>query len=141
MDFPGEIMMKQKVFFFVLTVALIGLLFQTGCKTGEECTFAITGNWQVTFVPTTFPVALSDTVTFSGTTASGTATGFSSQVDMPGTYTVTSCTTVMFTYPDSSGDLFTFNGTSPSDTYMSGTFTVAWGGGGGDTGTWTANKL
>jgi len=134
--------MKQKVLFLVLTVALIGLLFQTGCSTGEECTFNITGTWQLSFVMTGIPLTFADVVTFSGATASGTATGFTSWVDMVGSYTVTGCTTVTFTYPDSSADVWTFTGSSSSDTFMSGTLTFYDDSAGTtDTGTWTASKL
>jgi hypothetical protein len=134
--------MKQKVMTLVLIMGLIGLLYQSGCKTGEDCTFDITGSWQLSFVITGVPLTFADVVTFSGAAASGTATGFSSWVDMVGNYTVSNCTTVMFTYPDSSNDVWTFNGSSSSDTTMTGTLTrFDDSAGTTDTGTWTANKL
>jgi hypothetical protein len=134
--------MKQKVYILAVTVALIGLLMQTGCKTGEDCTFDITGSWQISFVMTGLPLTLSDIATFSGTAISGTTTGFSSFADLTGTYTVSNCSTVMFTFPESNADLWTFNGTAPSDNYMSGTLT--WfddSSASTDTGTWTATRL
>jgi hypothetical protein len=135
----------MKRIYLLLTLGIVfSLVLSTGCKTteaGDDCTFNITGSWRISFgfgSSTTFE----QTANFSGTATSGTTSGFSSWSDMPGTYTVTNCTNVMFTFPRSNGDLWTFNGTSSSATAMSGTFT--WYDSGLDmtnTGNWTATRL
>lgn len=132
--------------FFLLMLLFLGvtLIFSPGCKTteeGDDCTFNITGSWRLSFgfgSSSTFE----QTANFSGSQTSGTTSGFSSWSDMSGTYTVSNCTTVMFTFPRSNGDLWTFNGTSSSASAMSGTFT--WYDSGLDmtsSGNWTATRL
>ncbi len=120
--------MKPKLFTILLIVVLMSTLFHPGCKTVEECSFNITGIWQVSITITDWSATWTETLTFIGSTLSGVSTGFKYQhVNVQnGTYTVTNCTTVqfIFNYLDLGTQLiWMFNGSSTSENTMSGTGT------------------
>ena len=125
----------------VLFIIIIGLVFYPGCKTTEECTFDITGAWTLNLIITDYGTETL-TMTFTGSTSSGTVYGFGTHV---ATYTVTDCNTVQLIL-DFWGSgchlLYTWDGTSTSDTVMNGTF-VATNSCETTTlsGTWSATKI
>ena len=120
--------MKPELFTILLIMVLMGTLFHPGCKTVEECSFDITGIWQVFITITDWSSTWTETLTFIGSTTSGMSTGFKYQgVNVQnGTYTVINCTTVqfIFDYLDLGTQfIWTFNGSAISDDSMSGTGT------------------
>jgi hypothetical protein len=90
------------------------------------------------------------TLTFSGSSSSGTVSGIKYVEGTAGTYTVNDCSTVQVIVDYINSDdgchaLWTWDGTSISDTSLNGTMEITFTGptnlcGSGSTGTWTATK-
>jgi hypothetical protein len=122
--------MKKWIVSFGLILTIDGLLAFSGCKTADEG-YDIRGTWTLNLGYFTF------TITFSGSTASGTATDTYPDCTGNGTYTVndTQVTFIMY-YPCGPYNV-TFTGTIANENYMSGTWIETTY---NDTGTWTATR-
>ena len=114
--------MKNKLFVFLVVVTLLGLLFHPSCKSEEACDFSILGTWIVNITVTGWG-PWSETLIFSGSTASGAVTGWMYEPGHSGSYTVNNCNTVSFVFEYYGWFGYTyapFNGTGTGNT-MSGT--------------------
>lgn len=90
--------MRSKFVVAWVMLALLGLLFHPACKTGDDCDFNIVGTWEITLTISGGPSPWIEILTFSGTTTSGTVSGWQYEPGQTGTYTVTDCNTVRFVF-------------------------------------------
>ena len=146
--------MKLKLMALLYFIVFLGLVYHPGCSTADDCTFDITGTWNVALTWNGEEAYPSDwTLTFSGSSTSGTVSGTLFNEDDTGTYTytVSDCITVQIIVDYIDNDdgchaVWIWDGTSISDTTINGTMTISYTGPvdlcvGGSTGTWTATKI
>jgi len=149
---PGGGEMKLKLMALLYFIVFLGLVYHPGCSTADDCTFDITGTWNVTVIwdwdeAEEWPLNL--TFTFSGSSTGGTVGGVEYVEGNAGTYTVSDCTTVQVIWDYYNDEpchvVWIWDGTSISDTSINGTTTLSYTGGvacgGAESGTWTATKI
>ncbi len=141
--------MKLKLMALLYFIVFLGLVYHPGCSTADDCTFDITGTWNVTMNWNGEEAnPWDETLTFSGSSTGGTVSGILNVEGSAGTYTVSDCNTVqvIVDYDTDEGChvVWIWDGTSISDTSINGTMTISitgYGCGREIDGAWTATKI
>lgn len=149
---PGGGEMKLTLRVLLYFIVFLGLVYHPGCSTADDCTFDITGTWNVTVLWDWDDAEVwpdNHTLTFSGSSTGGTVSGMKYVEGNAGIYTVSDCNTVQVNWDFYNDEpchvVWIWDGTSISDTSMNGTMTISYTGGvgcgGAESGTWTATKI